>query len=199
MAEKAQLESDNQSAVTLQQVETRHDSHRYNGNGTIEDPFVVEFMANDPHNPMNFSNARKWFITSIVTLAVFAITLTSSAYSGSAEQIIKEFDTSDELFALGISLFVLGFAIGPALWAPLSELYGRQILFVSTLACITAFVGASAGCKNMASLLVLRFLAGMFGASTLTNSGGVIVLFELGEGGAENLRELRVGLGFHRV
>jgi len=151
-----------------------HESNPYLGSGTPEDPFVVEFLPGDLHNPMNFSTARKWLITAIGTLSVFAITLTSSAYSGSAEEIISEFNVSSEVFALGIALFVLGFAVGPALWAPLSELYGRRILFITTHACFVAFVAASAGCNSMASLLVFRFLSGTFGASPLTNSGGVI-------------------------
>ncbi|AEO67155.1 uncharacterized protein THITE_118371 [Thermothielavioides terrestris NRRL 8126] len=135
---------------------------------------IVEFLPGDPTNPMEFSAAKKWFITSIVTTSILAITLTSSAYSSSAVQVMAEFDVSSEVFALGISLFVLGFAVGPALWAPLSELYGRQVLFVVTHGFVTAFVAASAGCNSMASLLVFRFLAGTFGASPMTNSGGVI-------------------------
>lgn len=135
---------------------------------------IVEFLPGDPTNPMEFPPAKKWFITSIVTTSILAITLTSSAYSSSATQVMAEFNTSSEVFALGISLFVLGFAVGPALWAPLSELYGRQILFVITHGFVVAFVAASAGCNSMASLLVFRFLAGMFGASPMTNSGGVI-------------------------
>ncbi|KAG4438074.1 hypothetical protein IFR05_006440 [Cadophora sp. M221] len=123
---------------------------------------------------MTFSTAKKLLITSIGTLSVFAITLTSSAYSGSALKIITEFSTSDEIFTLGISLFVLGFALGPALWAPLSELYGRRILFVTTHGFIVCFVAAAAGCSSMGQLLVFRFLAGVFGASPLTNSGGLI-------------------------
>lgn len=146
----------------------------YQGNGTVDDPFVVEWLPQDPQNPMNFSSLKKWFITSIVTLSVLAITLTSSAYSGSASVLLVEFDTSRELISLGVSLFVLGFAIGPACWAPLSELYGRRILFIATHAVVVAFVAASAGANSMASLLVFRFLAGTFGASPMTNSGGVI-------------------------
>lgn len=91
----------------------------YDGRGTEEDPFVVEFQKDDPGNPMNWSQFRKWFITAIVTLSVFAVTFTSSAYSVSAEGIVGEFDISTEVFILGVSLFVLGFAIGPAVWGPL--------------------------------------------------------------------------------
>jgi hypothetical protein len=70
----------------------------YNGEGTEEDHFVVEFQKDDPHNPMNWSLSRKWFITAIVTLSVFAITLTSSAYSESTNEVIGDFDISTEVF-----------------------------------------------------------------------------------------------------
>lgn len=39
---------------------------------------------------------------------------------------------------------------------------------------LTAFNAGAAGSKNMATLIVLRFLAGAFGSSPLTNAGGVI-------------------------
>lgn len=68
---------------------------------------------------MNWSQFRKWFITAIVTFSVFAITFTSSAYSASAAELIPDFSISTEVFTVGLSLFVLGFAIGPAVWGPL--------------------------------------------------------------------------------
>jgi MFS family permease len=146
----------------------------YHGSGSISDPFLVGFAPDDPHNPMNFSAGRKWFYTFIVTMSVFAVTLTSAGYAGSADEIIAEFDISDEVYAIGISLYVLGFALGPCLWAPLSELYGRRILFILTHASAVAFIAGSAGCNSITSLLVFRFLTGTFGASPMTNSGGVI-------------------------
>ena len=91
----------------------------YDGQGTDGDPFVVEFQKDDPGNPLNWGSFRKWFITLIATTSVFAVTLTSSAYSVSANEVFQDFDISSEVFTLGLSLFVLGFAIGPALWGPL--------------------------------------------------------------------------------
>lgn len=120
----------------------------------------------------------------MVTLSVLAITLTSSAYSGSTRVFLTEFNTSRELVYLGVSLFVLGFALGPACWAPLSELYGRRVLFITTHAIVVAFVAASAGANSIGSLLVFRFLAGTFGASPMTNSGAVLAdLFPQSERG----------------
>ncbi len=140
----------------------------------MSDPFIVEFPEGDAGNPMNFPNWRKWLITTIVTLSVLAVTLTSSAYSASSQQVRAEFGASSEQFSLGIALYVLGFAVGPSLWAPLSELYGRRIWFIITHGFAVAFVAGTAGCHSMNSLLVFRFFTGTFAASPLTNSGGVI-------------------------
>ncbi|OKL57799.1 hypothetical protein UA08_07260 [Talaromyces atroroseus] len=152
----------------------------YNGQGTEEDPYVVEFQKIDPGNPMNWSQFRKWFITTIVTLSVFAVTFTSSAYSESSNEVIADFNISPEVFIVGVSLFVLGFAVGPAVWGPLvtiaprSELYGRKVLWIISHVSMVAFIGGSAGSRNITTLLILRFLGGTFGASPLVNSGGAI-------------------------
>ncbi|KAJ6016342.1 Major facilitator superfamily domain general substrate transporter [Penicillium herquei] len=146
----------------------------YEGMGTDEDPFVVEFQKDDPGNPMNWSFFRRWFIACLATTSVFAITLASSAYSASSNEILAEFDISSEVFTLGLSLFVLGFAVGPGLWGPLSELYGRRKPWVISHIGMVSFLGGSAGSQNIATLLVLRFFAGTFGASPLVNSGGTI-------------------------
>ena len=66
----------------------------------------------------------------------------------------------------------------------MSEMYGRQYVFLGTYTIMVAFNGAAAGAPNMASLVVFRFLAGAFGSSVLTNAGGVIAdMFEAKERG----------------
>ncbi|KAI9050064.1 hypothetical protein LZ554_006209 [Drepanopeziza brunnea f. sp. 'monogermtubi'] len=146
----------------------------YKGSGTEKDPYIVEYIENDRRNPMLFPQWKKWMITMLVAFATLAVAFVSSAYSGGIEEIIRTFHISSEVATLGVSLFVLGFAIGPLLWAPLSELYGRQVLFFSTYAMLTAFNAGAAGSQNIQTLIILRFLAGAFGSSPLTNAGGVI-------------------------
>lgn len=148
--------------------------HRYQGSGTAQDPYLVEFIPHDPRNPMGFSPLKKWAITIVMAIATLAVAFASSAYSGGIRELMIEFHASQELATLGISLFVLGFAIGPLLWAPLSELYGRQILFIGTYAVLTIFNAGAAGANNMAALLAMRMVAGLFGSSPLTNAGGII-------------------------
>ncbi|KAJ5332947.1 hypothetical protein MYU51_005397 [Penicillium brevicompactum] len=148
--------------------------HPYPGSGTDDDPFAVTWIPDDPRNPMNFSEVKKWTFTMVVAIATLAVSLVSSAYTGGIQEIMADFNIGQELATLGVSLFVLGFAIGPLLWAPLSELFGRQILFITTYAALTAFNAGVAGSKNAWTLIILRFFAGSFGSSPLTNAGGVI-------------------------
>lgn len=148
--------------------------HPYPGSGTEDDPYAVTWIPDDPRNPMNFSEVKKWSFTMLVAIATLAVALVSSAYTGGVVQIEEQFGIGSEVATLGVSLFVLGFAIGPLLWAPLSELFGRQILFTTTYCALTAFNAGCAGSKNAWTLIILRFLAGAFGSSPLTNAGGVI-------------------------
>ncbi|OAA63189.1 Major facilitator superfamily domain, general substrate transporter [Cordyceps fumosorosea ARSEF 2679] len=149
-------------------------NHTYPGKGTAESPFVVDFLADDAYDPFRFSEGRKWLIIAIQATATLAVSFASSAYSGGIREIILDFRVSQEVAILGVSLFVLGFALGPLLWAPLSEVVGRQKLFFISYLALTAFNAGAAGANSMAALIVLRFFAGAFGSSPLTNAGGVI-------------------------
>ncbi|RSL63394.1 hypothetical protein CEP54_005214 [Fusarium duplospermum] len=149
-------------------------NYKYAGQGTTESPYLVDFLPNDPRNAMNFSQTKKWAITILQAIATLAVAFVSTAYSGGLTDILMDFGVSTEVVILGISMFVLGFAIGPLFWAPLSELYGRQIPFFISYMALTAFNAGAAGAPTMAALIVLRFFAGSFGSSPLTNAGGVI-------------------------
>ncbi|KAI2002313.1 MFS siderochrome iron transporter 1 [Ophidiomyces ophidiicola] len=156
----------------------------YDGLGTENDPYIVEWLPNDPRNPLLLSNTKKWFITMLVAMTTLAVALISSAYTGGGNQIMREFRVGTEVMTLGVSLFVLGFAIGPLLWAPLSELFGRQIIFFGTYMALTAFNAGAAGSQNIWTLIILRFFAGSFGSSPLTNAGGIIAdMFSASERG----------------
>lgn len=148
--------------------------HHYEGSGTDKDPYIVSWLPIDPRDPMQFSMTRKAVITFMTAIATFVISLSSSAYSGSIQGIIDQFDIAREVATLGLSLFVFGFAVGPLLWAPLSETMGRQIPFFISFLALSLFLAGCACAQNIQTLLVLRFFGGAFGSSPLTNAGGVI-------------------------
>ncbi|KAJ5933212.1 MFS general substrate transporter [Penicillium verrucosum] len=148
--------------------------HTYPGSGTEDDPYVVSWLTNDKLNPFAFSKSSKWTITIIVSLATLTVSLISSAYTGGLVEVVKSLDTNEELSLLGVSVFVVGFAVGPLLWAPLSETYGRRPVFLINAIALTAFTAGAAASPNIQSLIIFRFLAGSFGSAPMAISGGVI-------------------------
>ncbi|KAK3313887.1 major facilitator superfamily domain-containing protein [Apodospora peruviana] len=155
-------------------VDTRVLEHTYPGEGTPESPYIVDFLPNDARNPLLFPAWRKWTITVLQAFATLAVAFVSTAFSGGISEVIRDFHVSTIVAILGVSLFVFGFAVGPLLWAPLSEFYGRQIIFFVSYLGLTVFNAGATGSKNIETLVTLRFFAGAFGSSPLTNSGGVI-------------------------
>jgi hypothetical protein len=98
-------------------------NHQYAGHGTPESPYVVDFLPQDASNPMQYPASKKWTITMLQALATLAVAFVSTAYSGGISEIIRYFHVTTTVAILGVSLFVLGFAIGPLLWAPLSGMF----------------------------------------------------------------------------
>ena len=148
--------------------------HAYSGSGIASDPYIVDWIPDDARNPMNMAKGIKWTITVIMALGTLSVTFSSTAFSGALPQIQEDLHTSLELSVLSVSLFVLGFAIAPMTWAPMSEHFGRQRLYAIMFGLLTIFGAASIGSKSTQTLLVLRFLAGTFGSSSIVNSAGVI-------------------------
>ncbi|KIY70945.1 MFS general substrate transporter [Cylindrobasidium torrendii FP15055 ss-10] len=138
------------------------------------DPYQVDFDENDPANPQNWSNLRRWGLTVIAGILVLNATFASSAPSGIVTNILEEFHMEPIVATLMISLFVAGYCVGPLLWGPLSEEFGRRPLFIVSFAVYTCFQIGMALAKNTASLLVFRFIGGTFAAAPLTNSGALI-------------------------
>ncbi|WVQ65222.1 uncharacterized protein L199_003395 [Kwoniella botswanensis] len=149
-------------------------ARKYPGSGTNEDPHIVDWLQNDKEDPQNWPAVYKWTLIAIVSWLTLAVALSSSAYTGGAQDIVVEFGASLELVIAGVSLFVVGFAFGPLFWAPFSEVFGRRYSYIISYFFLTVWSGAAAGSPNIGSLLVFRFLAGLFGSSPLANAGGTI-------------------------
>lgn len=81
---------------------------------------------------------------------------------------MKEFhSTNVDLESFSVSIFVLGYAFGPLIHGPLSELYGRLILYhVNSLLFILANV-ACALSVSLPMLIVFRLITGLVGSCPL--------------------------------
>ncbi|GAA5922098.1 MFS transporter [Sporobolomyces koalae] len=128
----------------------------------------------DPENPFNWSNPRKWRISSVAFLFTCLVSFSTSAYTITAQSIQEELHTSATLTFVALSTFNLAFGAAPLILAPLSELYGRSsILFVSTLG-FAIFLIPQALAPNIATLIVIRFFYGCFGSTGVALGGGIL-------------------------
>ncbi|GAA5924642.1 hypothetical protein JCM3775_005432 [Rhodotorula graminis] len=139
-----------------------------------DDPFLVTIKGRESLNPHTWSVAYRWAITGLAGLLVLNATFASSAPSNLIASIITHFDVSQEVGILLISIFVAGYCLGPLLWGPLSERYGRRLVFLLVWIPYICFQVGCALAPNIGSLIVFRFLGGCFAAAPLTVSGGVI-------------------------
>lgn len=89
---------------------------------------LVTFTPDDPENPKNWSKAFKWWCTMVVALTCFVVALASSVITADIGGVVEEFDISEELALVSVSIFVVGFGVGPMIFAPLSEIYGRRVI-----------------------------------------------------------------------
>ncbi|RSL80421.1 hypothetical protein CEP51_006589 [Fusarium floridanum] len=129
----------------------------------------------DPNNPQNWSKLKKTVNLGIVSMLAFITPLESSVIVPDVPLLKDDFhETRRPVTSLVVSIFVLGFAFGPLLLSPLSELYGRRLLFnISNLVTFGFSIG-SALSPDIASFIVFRFIAGSFGAGPMNIGGGSI-------------------------
>ncbi|KAL3442846.1 MFS general substrate transporter [Aspergillus insuetus] len=142
----------------------------------------------DPENPRNFAPSRKWLLLGFVSCITFLSPLASSINAPGVPLMNQEFyNTSSILSSLVVSIFVLGFAVGPLVLYPLSEIYGRQPVLNTANVFLTAWQIGCALTPNVSSLISFRFLAGMGGLACLTVGGGIISdLFPIEQRGTAN-------------
>ncbi|OQN98088.1 hypothetical protein B0A48_15920 [Cryoendolithus antarcticus] len=146
-------------------VEPRPDQNDHDKEST----FKVTWDEHDPLNPKNFSLRHKIWITTQLGLLAIAASMGSSIIAPAEPAIAAEFHVSTEVTVLVVSLYVLGFALGPLLWAPLSELFGRKVSMLPAMFIFSLFSIGTATSKSAAAVFITRFFSGVFGSAPVSN------------------------------
>lgn len=162
--------------------------------------YVVEFSGfDDPKHAQNFSMKKKLTIGAVLVFFSLAATFASSIFSAAGGPVGQEFNVGREVVTLGTSLFVLGayaigvkftisfqsedmliklqtklgYAMGPSVFAPMSELYGRRVPVIVAAVGFGIFNTAVAVAKDYQTLTISRFFSGFFGSAPLAITGAV--------------------------
>ncbi|KAL1386458.1 MFS multidrug transporter [Phyllosticta capitalensis] len=136
---------------------------------------VVDFDGpDDPYMPLNWPTRKKIMTTLLYGLTTMGATWASSVYSPAVDQISKEFNVGTTIATLGTSLLLFGFGVGPLVFAPLSEVYGRKSAVLAPYFIAAIFSFATATAKDFQTIMLTRFFCGVFGSAPITNTGGVL-------------------------
>lgn len=128
----------------------------------------------DPDNPRNFSAFRRYGSIVAYTCLASVTTFAASAYSAGIGDVAREFGISEESATVPLSLFNLGLAFGPLIGAPLSETFGRKIVFLVTSPVFALFILGASFSTSLLSLTLCRFFAGVFAAPAVSNASASI-------------------------
>ncbi|KZP31926.1 MFS polyamine transporter [Athelia psychrophila] len=149
------------------------------------DVLIVDWDGpDDPENPkkcahlnllFSWTMRRKWTTTALVSLFTFITPVASTIIAPASTQVAQEFGiTSSVTTALITSIFVLGYAIGPLILGPFSEIYGRShVLQLANLWYLAWNLGCSFA-QTTPQLIAFRLLASLGGSAPLSIGGGVL-------------------------
>ena len=130
--------------------------------------YVVEFDGpDDPLHPQNWPMRKKLGIAAVLGYTTLVAAFASSIFSAATRAVAEQFGVSTEVGILGLSLYVLGFATGPILWAPLSELRGRKLPIIVAMFGFSIFSVATAVGKDLQTVFICRFWGGVFASCPL--------------------------------
>ncbi|UPX20263.1 uncharacterized protein EKO05_0010502 [Ascochyta rabiei] len=130
--------------------------------------YVVEFDGHDdPLHPQNWPMNKKLTMAVMLAFDALSASMGSSIFSSATMPVAAQFGVGREVGTLGTSLFVFGYAFGPLMWAPISELYGRRPPLVIAAFGFSIFTIAVAVAKDIQTIMICRFFAGLCGSSPL--------------------------------
>ncbi|KFY81579.1 hypothetical protein V500_11285 [Pseudogymnoascus sp. VKM F-4518 (FW-2643)] len=133
-----------------------------------KDAYLVKFDEGDPNNPINFPPVYKIWLVLQMSMLAFCGLGGASIIAPSVPTVARYLNTSIEVQVLMIALFLLGFSLGPLVWAPISEVYGRRWSMLPAVFIYCLFSIGTATSTDAASIFVTRFFAGIFGSAPVT-------------------------------
>jgi DHA1 family multidrug resistance protein-like MFS transporter len=130
--------------------------------------YVVEFDGpTDPLHAQNWPLRKKLLTAAMLGYTTMTAAFTSSIFSAATMVVAQEYHVGTEVGLLGTSFYVLAFAFGSTLWAPLSELKGRRLPLVLSMFGFSVFSIGCATAKDIQTILLCRFFSGLFAACPL--------------------------------
>lgn len=87
---------------------------------------------------------------------------------------MEEFGVSSTVAFLPLSVYVFALGLGPVIGGPLSEVAGRQAVYITAVVFGGLFALGSGLTSSFVGLCIMRFLSGFFSGPSLSVGSGVL-------------------------
>lgn len=148
---------------TLEKAEARASvQEKPTSESSVEETLLVTWNGeDDENNPKNWSLARKWTITILTSFGGLVCLMSSTMLAPALENIAHDLDVSQSKANMTLSIFVLAFAFGPVVLAPLAEVFGRRNVWLLTSTWYAVWNMVCGFAHSNGLLLAARLLAGL--------------------------------------
>ena len=158
------------------------DSQKYDGNQTQSTTapgskvLVDWYSADDPENPQNWSRGKRALVVCLIYVYSLAVYTGSAIITPAGPYIEEQMGVSSNVASLSLSMYVLGYGVGPLLFSPLSEIpiLGRNPPYMVSMGLFVIISIPTAVVNNFPALVVLRFLQGFMGSPCLATGGATL-------------------------
>jgi MFS family permease len=152
----------------------------------------------DPLRPRTWPRGKKWYLSGVMAMIALSVyiphwrvlwmcrSVGTSMYLPATPQMEEEWDTTQTVLLLGITVYSCCYSIGPPIFAPISETVGRLPLYLLTWSLYTgnmflvAFSQVSFAPifgltgQNVPMFLICRTISGLSGVGAYTIPGGTL-------------------------
>ncbi|MCJ1321674.1 hypothetical protein MMC15_007019 [Xylographa vitiligo] len=118
----------------------------------------------DPADPFNWPLPRKWGIALLSSLGGLVTLMSGTMMAPALAEIGSDLDIGNATTQMTLSIFVLSFAFGPMVLAPLAEIYGRRRVWLISSVWYIVWNTVCGFSRSNGLMIAGRFFAGL-GAS----------------------------------
>ncbi|RDW80043.1 hypothetical protein BP6252_04681 [Coleophoma cylindrospora] len=114
------------------------------------------------------SPGRKHVIVALLSFCSFLAPISSTTILSAIPEVVSTFHSTGTIINLSNALYMLGMGFSPCFWGPLSQVYGRRLICLTTA---ILFLGCSIGTAlspNLVAYFIFRILTAFQGTSFLT-------------------------------
>ncbi|KAI1379252.1 MFS general substrate transporter [Hypoxylon crocopeplum] len=128
----------------------------------------------DSTNPFNWPLWLKWAVTLLTSLGGMVTMMSSTMIAPALPQLSEDLSIDDATAQMTLSIFVLSYAVGPMVLAPMTEVFGRKPVWLLS-GCFYILWNTVCGfAKNNQLLIASRFFAGLGGSVQYTIENPVL-------------------------